>query len=122
MFWPSRDRTGLQQAIRQRQTYATTGRRTILDFEVDGVPMGGEVSEAPSHTIRFRVLDPGQVLRATVVRNGIDWKTVEGPTFWEEVVDPEPGVTSYYLRAEILEGGHLAWSSPVYVSSGPRPE
>ncbi len=112
--WRERSRAGLQEAMRERWTYGTTGPRAIVDFEVDGVPMGGEVAAASTHRIRFRVIDGAPAASATIVRNGLEWRTVDAPDGWVEIEDAEPDPKWWYLRAE-LQGGHLAWASPVFV-------
>lgn len=114
VYWSEPSRAGLQDAFVRRSLYGTTGRRTIVEFEVDGVPMGGVAPTASSHRLRFRVVDAAPVESVTLVRDGVEWATVPGAPGWQEVEDPEGGAGSYYLRAQLTDG-HLAWSSPVYL-------
>ncbi len=114
VYWTERSRAGLQEAMRSRRVYGTTGSRTLLEFEVDGVVMGGEVPAAPNHRLRFRVIDAQGVASATIVRNGVEWTTVDTPRGWVELEDPDEGPAWWYLRAR-LDDGNLAWSSPVFV-------
>ena len=114
VYWEEASRAGLQDALRSRRVYGTTGPRALVDFEVDGVGMGGVVPAAPEHRLRFRVLDAQPILGVTLVRDGVEWRTIDGPVGWVEAVDATAGASSYYLRAELSEG-HFAWSSPVFV-------
>ncbi len=113
VYWTEASREGLHDALRQRRVYGTTGPRAIVDFSVDGVAMGGVVPPG-EHAIRYRVVDASPVLSVTIVRDGVDWLVEPGSPGWQSVVDPEPGASSYYLRAELIDG-HFAWSSPVFV-------
>ena len=112
--WREPSREGLHEALRERRVYGTTGSRPIVDFAVDGVPMGGLVAPAAAHRIRFRVLDSKPVRSALLVRDGVDWKTIEAPRGWVDLEDTDGGAAWWYLRAE-LHDGNLAWSSPVFV-------
>jgi hypothetical protein len=114
VLWTERSRDGLQDALRSRRVYGTTGSRTIVDFEVDGASMGGVVKASTEHRIRFRVVDASPVRSVALVRNGIEWKTLDGAIGWQEVVDTDPEPSSWYLRAQLLDG-NLAWSSPVFL-------
>jgi hypothetical protein len=48
-------REALLAALRARRCYATTGERIVLDFEVDGQPMGAEVTATGQPRLRVRV-------------------------------------------------------------------
>jgi hypothetical protein len=115
-------REALWRAFFERRTYATNGSRMAVDFTVNGTPMGGELSAAPSDPLAFRMwgrLD-GLLDRVELVRNT---ETIQRfvigrnrvPEFEFEHEEPAPSEpTAYYMRV-LQEDGGAAWTSPVWV-------
>ena len=110
-------REAVFRAIQERRCYATTGARILADFEVDGVPMGGEGVAGGPATVRARVAGTAPLKSLTIVRNNVDVHQVEGMGLDQELVwtDYETRAGSYYYLRVIQEDGHLAWASPVWL-------
>lgn len=115
---PELTRKAMIHALRERQTYATTGARILLDFSVSGVPMGGEGSVKE---IRCRAAIHAQNALQTVeiIRDGeAVWKQgfseLDTQIEWEDPAFPA-GESYYYLHI-IQQDGQQAWSSPVWIT------
>jgi hypothetical protein len=117
------DERAILGAMRDRRTYATTGARILLEFSVNGVPLGGNlvVGAGAPVAVRGRVHGTAALAEVAVVRNGVaacvarPWQE-DFEVDWE---DPQPAagradVSYYYLRA-VQADGEVAWSSPVWV-------
>ena len=114
-------RGGLWSSLWGRRTVATTGVRVILDVDLDNQPMGEliHVTRAPER-LRVRVHGTGPLSSVVVVRNNLDWHTLEDPgrdcTFALEDLPLPEGTDWYYVRAT-QQDGNMAWSSPIWVHS-----
>jgi hypothetical protein len=124
-------REGILEALHARRTFATTGDRLLLDFRINGVFQGGEVtlSEQPAGplnqaapiaiSLHAEVLRPVQ--RLVLVRDGVEVEAAT-PDPGRRVIDqvwqmegPYVGTSYYYVRLESADG-ELAWSSPIWVT------
>ena len=117
---PEFTREAIIEALRKRSCYATTGARIVLDFRVDGHGMGEEfTAAAPQVAVMARVLGTAQLAYLEVVCNGSVAFAQSGDGRVAEIAETLPltgDQTSYfYLRATQADG-HVAWSSPVWVS------
>lgn len=109
-----------------RKVYGTTGPRILLDAYLNGVPMGSGVETHTQGPRRFEVTAFGKVgiQRIDLVREDpgkpIDRISFD-PPIWNpgrvtlEDSDPPAKETFYYVRV-CQEDGHMAWSSPFWVS------
>lgn len=61
-------RESLWEALYNRRTYATTGERIRLWFEVDGSPMGSEIETSSAPSIRFSVTGTKAIERVDLFR------------------------------------------------------
>ena len=110
-------RRELLTALRERRTYATTGARILLEFQVSGVAMGGE---GPAKRARVRATVHGvtELARLEVICGGevVHSEDVDGLDARLKWTDPNPVAERqwYYLHV-IQRDGHEAWSSPVWV-------
>jgi hypothetical protein len=134
VYAPSLTREAVFDAIARRQTYATTGSRILLEFAVNGVPMGGEVRldagaqvEVSGHIVGTGPLRFVEVLRGDLERQ--TWEVVHRQWFagasapressinWTDPAPPSQGL--YYVRVRQRDFVHgrvaMAWSSPVWV-------
>ncbi|MGH2570617.1 MAG: DUF3604 domain-containing protein, partial [bacterium] len=118
-------RESVLEALRERRCYATTGLRYLVEFTVDGRPMGARIEVASGH--RAKVY--GSLGSIT------NWKRVDivGPKGPVATLTPEGEVTDVveiahdtdpitaptflYLRG-IDEFGGIAWASPVTLIPG----
>lgn len=67
-----KDRQSIWNGLYERRTFATTGNQRILvDFSVNGEPMGGEISSAMAQTARIagRVSGTAPLLRIELLKN-----------------------------------------------------
>lgn len=129
-------RDAVFDALLDRQCYATTGARILVDFQVDGHAMGRVVSigDEPANfaprEVRLRVHARGPLERIELIRNGAVWReftTFEGLD-WETTVRDDDALealllereigderTAYYYARVVQADGHTAWSSPVFL-------
>jgi Protein of unknown function (DUF3604) len=123
-------RENIFDAIWQRQCYATTGERILLDFDVDGIPMGCEETRPKDHAckISLKVWGTAKLLRVDILRYrfGVDDKFQlllshlphpEGLDATFEIDETISGPAVYYARImqEPLDWPDMAWTSPVWV-------
>jgi len=113
-------RDAVWDAIQRREVYATTGARIILDFRINGVPMGSEIESRDSPKLFVDVEGTGPLLRVDIIRNQtvILSKAGDGPSMRFEHEDRfiEQGTNYYYVRV-VQRDREFAWSSPVWVRS-----
>ncbi len=124
-------REGIFDALRQRRCYATTGERILVDFSVDGVPMGCSEQRLRGArlTIRLEAWGTELLLRVEVLRYrfGVDDSFVpvlseaprpESLDACYEIEDDFAGNSVYYARVtqQPLEWPGMAWTSPVWIT------
>lgn len=123
------DRDGIFQGLYDRHTYATTGSKIILYFDVNGSPMGQQAPHQEKASVHLRAhgtdlitfvevlrWQPGEATFSVVQR----WepKTLDFETSWEDE-NSQPGAIYYTrLRQEKLVHKRIAmaWSSPVWIA------
>jgi hypothetical protein len=118
-YAPELTREAVFQAIYHRRTYATTGSRIILRFEVSGLPMGseGRVTDPPRIVVEAEGTAPIEKLR--IVKNGRVIHAVGGGSRSARVVYTDTsGDTAgkFYYVDLVQEDGEKAVSSPVWVN------
>jgi hypothetical protein len=117
-------REAVWEALFARRVFATSGERMVVEFGINGLTMGSELTlRSPSEPrrIAFRVLATAPLVSVTLVKNNQDWLMFgtdsEQPERLEgTALDDSPATdgTYYYVRA-IQQGDRLAWSSPIWV-------
>lgn len=119
-------------ALYERRTYGTTGARILLDFSMNGQPMGRTVAAGAPPRLEIAahgtdIIEEVQVLRHTASARGFEvireirpdaldftWASLD-PGFREDSI--------YYVR--VRQRGHIggrvamAWSSPIWVRFTP---
>jgi len=117
-------RAGLYEAMWQRHTYGTTGPRIIIDFRVNGFPMGSEITADNGGPPMINYMVKG----TATVRDIEVWKFSRSPG-WKvfsfggkglkdaqgQFNDESFNADSLYFMKVVQEDGNLAWSSPVWV-------
>jgi hypothetical protein len=115
-------RGSLLDALRARRCYATSGSRYLLEFTVDGEPMGSEIPVAKGHRadvygslgsttnwVRVDILGPeGPIASLNPDPTQADVVELRATT------EPWTKTTYCYLRG-VDEFGGMAWSSPVFL-------
>ncbi len=130
-------RSSLIDALQNRSCYATTGEKIILGFHIAQFGMGSEIDTKTRPGLEYNrhisgyAIGTKPIAQATLIRNGTDWSTLEvkngivefevddGELLGQIALNPKKeGVTPfvyYYLRI-VQEDGHIAWSSPIWVT------
>jgi len=124
---PQLTRDAVFQGLYDRQTYATTGARIILEFRVNNVPMGQTVQVKSEPQIRIEAIGTDEIDWVELLRyqrGGDNFQVIKRwePGKWDfagSYVDRsfEPGAM-YYVRLKqkhkIRNRAVMAWSSPVW--------
>ena len=126
-------REGVFDALQRRRTFGSTGCRVLLDFEVNGTPMGGEhrLREGEAVHLTGEITGSGALRFVEILRGDLEtqewrvarrwwWAGGAPVTFALDWTDPEPLARGlYYVRLRQRELVHgrvaMAWSSPVWV-------
>lgn len=110
-------------ALKNRHCYATTGKRILLYFTLNGYLMGEEISlkgDDFSRKIRVRVAGTTKIKEIVIVRNNVDIHIHSGKGSFEnfEYIDKDDFTEElfYYVRV-IQEDEEIAWSSPIWVKN-----
>jgi hypothetical protein len=122
---PELTRAAIFDALRHRHNYAVTNARILLDFRIDGHPMGEEIETEGKPRIMAEVQGTDTIEEVALVRDGVVLYSVSPKTRntrFEYVDESFPGASYYYLRvvqADKDEHGNRshAWSSPLWVKS-----
>jgi len=138
VYASSNTREAIWEAMWNRRCYGTTGARIIVDFRINGYPMGTELylSEHPElasmRKISVRVHGTDRIKSVEVVRNNKDVYVYRANSSdvifsWSDVEDlkdinypptlhcPRP-FTFYYIRVTQADK-EMAWASPIWIIS-----
>jgi len=121
-------RDSIYYAIKNRNTYATTGEKILIEFSVNGNRMGSEfeLAKGEQPTIYFKVGGTNKINEVVVWKysSGKGWKKNFVQNGNSEIVSKEytdkdfDRNSLYYLR--VTQNGNpleLAWTSPVWVNT-----
>jgi hypothetical protein len=125
---PENSRDAVFQALYDRRTYGTTGAKIILDFTLNGEPMGSVLDSADLAELKFDVIGTDIIVLVELLRHqpGEDGFTViqawtpDALEFSESFTDEACTAGSvYYMRLRQANdiGGRIvmAWSSPIWI-------
>ncbi|HUU29797.1 MAG TPA: hypothetical protein VM123_18500 [archaeon] len=113
---------GIFNSLWDRAVYATTGARIIVDFSINGYPMGSEFyvnSPGEIRNIKAEIEGTDKIKYVAVIKNNGELvnRIGSGRSMKIELSDDKPvGRTDFYYVRAVQEDGHLAWSSSVWVS------
>ncbi|MBI1353143.1 MAG: DUF3604 domain-containing protein [Acidobacteria bacterium] len=119
VYGESLDRQGVFQGVYHRRTYATTGERIVLEFSVNGEPMGGEIEAGPDASIRLSAIGTTAIKTVRIVKNGKILHALDpgGDTAALEFVDRTGAAPGDYYYLDLVQAdGEKAISSPVWVN------
>lgn len=115
-------REGIFDALRERRTFGTTGARMVVDFRMDGQPLGSVIRPAGRALAgSLKVIGTDTIVGVDVVRTGKTVRTWEPDALnvdlaWEEIAsDAAAGTRDYYYVVIRQADGEMAWASPVFV-------
>jgi len=125
----------IMQAINKRSCYATTGARIIVGFYIAKMPMGSILNTLAKPGLAFNrhltgyVVGTAPIKEVIIIRSGeiyhtfypnkdtFDFAIDDSDSLDKATIKPEgeePPFIYYYMRV-MLEDGHLAWTSPIWV-------
>jgi len=145
VYAKERTREAIFDALYRRRCYATTGARMVLDFRVNGHAMGEEIDcevqngkwkmqnrNCKMRKIEGRAIGTRKIRKVEILRNNEVVYVREGAGFevrfeWTDredlrklaippTFDGDVPFLFYYCRVT-QEDRHIAWSSPVWLSS-----
>ena len=117
-------REAIYNAMYHRRCYATTGVPIVLQFEMNGVPMGGTLSSFPGTTkpkLEIGCIGTNGIEHIRIVKNGRVVKTIHCHgeltyhTEWEDT-DRESSAACYYYVRLVQTDRESAWSSPIWIN------
>ncbi len=117
--WADRlSRRDLFQALYDRRTYALTRARIVLQFTVNGEPMGSEIEQAENADIKIDAWAPNNIAKVEILKNACLLRTFDqsGVECHIQMTDRTGGTAFYHCRVT-LDDGNLAVCSPVWLGS-----
>jgi hypothetical protein len=112
-------REAVFDAIRNRRCYATTGKRIIVDFRIDGHWMGEEFKSRNAPHIFVKAIGTAPLDSVTIVKNNQEYLRMEGHGTELELefdkTEPPQKTDFYYVRV-IQKDFEMAWASPIWIS------
>lgn len=117
-------RRSLFKAFLERRTYGITGARIVLQFTVNGAPMGAEIPHTDTRTLSVRSWAPTPIREIQFMKNAelLSAVPVSGVVGEADVVDEvstdiatADNKSDFYHCRVVLADGHLAVCSPVWV-------
>ncbi len=114
-------REAIWDALHNRRCYATTGKRIILDFRMDGHLMGEEYTARSEREIFVKVIGTAPIAVIEILQDNQVIFTRKGKKEIEEFTwyDRKPlncKVSYYYYVRVTQKDGEMAWASPIWVS------
>lgn len=121
VYAPERTRESIFNSLYERRVYATTGDRIVLDFSVDGHPMGSEYTCDLPPTLMVSVVGTAPITRVEFKKDGVvlqvvtpNRATIKNLRWKDPIFNPNESA-HYYVRI-VQENGEEAISSPVWVN------
>ena len=118
-YAPELTRQGIFQALYHRRTYATTGSRIVLRFEVDGKPMGSEIYVGRPPRVTASAEGTAPISSMRLVKNGRVIHSIEprGASARLDFTDSSGEYDRVFYYIDLVQAdGEKAISSPVWVN------
>jgi len=117
---PEHTREAIFHALYDRRVYATSGERIVLDFSVNGQPMGSELSADSPPLLAVEVIGTAPIASVEIKRNSRTVHTLEPGTTearlqWRDTQFNPDRPCYYYVRI-VQQDGEEAISSPVWLN------
>ena len=117
---PSALRESIFRALYDRHVYATSGDRIILDFRVNGQPMGSEITAQSAPELVVDSVGTAPIALIQIKKNGqvvhdIQPQAKEVSLRWRDDRFDASQATYYYVRV-LQANDEEAISSPVWVN------
>ena len=110
---PTLSREAIFEGIRAGRCYATSGAKILLDFTVDGAPMGSTLEARRSPLARVEAAGTGEIERLELIgESGILGAST--PAGDHGVLEARASGPWVYARV-IQRDGEMAWASPVFL-------
>lgn len=113
------ERGAIWRAIRERQTFATTGARIILNVSVNGEPAGSILDAAGNVAVRIEAFACAPIERIDLIRGDrclASWFPNALDAGLDYIDNRPLRQGAYYVRLRQTDGEH-AWSTPVWANS-----
>jgi hypothetical protein len=121
VYAPERTRESLFKSLYERRVYATSGDRIVVDFSMDGHPMGSEYASETPPTLTVNAEGTAPFTRVEFKKNGVTLRAISPGTqtlkniTWKDPIFKPNEPAHYYVRL-LQENGEEAISSPVWVN------
>ena len=113
-------REGIWDGLYSRHCYGTTRARILVEFELNGQPMGSELTSNGARELKIGVYGTVSIDHVDIIKNNRIWESIPGDDALDierELTDDQPERdTDYYYVHVVQVDGEQAWSSPVWVS------
>ncbi len=130
---------GLFRGLKRRRTIATTGAKILLDFHVNGFPMGSVIPFNQHQVSSLFPLEIGVAVQGTfpiakveIVENGVTvftktkprarldqmaflWRRQSGPTDGSRLIHGPNNVSRFIYVRVTQHDGHMGWTSPIWL-------
>jgi len=117
-------REAIWSSLTSRRVYGTTGARILLEFSLNGSPMGSEIPDEQINDPRrgqIYAMGTRPLVSVEVIRNGSVFRDFACNGLLEtfQFIDSgEAERDDYYYVRVTQEDGHQAWSSPIWLGLG----
>jgi hypothetical protein len=120
---PELTREALFAALKNRRCYATSGAKIFVDFKVSGSLIGSEITVSQKPELTAKIIGTENLRTIEIIRDGqvmseldISGQNIKDVCFVaEDSVITSQSTHYYYLRV-MQEDGHMAWTSPIWVT------
>jgi uncharacterized protein DUF3604 len=120
VYAPSLTREGIWDGLWNRHCYATTRARILLEFSINGHPMGEEIA-ADSRKLSVAAYGTTSIELVEIIKNGrvlLSRDSNELNVEFAHVDREAERETDYYYIHVVQVDGEQAWSSPIWVTAG----